>query len=394
MKALFVGLFALILVTQAAAAAMQGEATAAILRRRQRGARAVPRRAPRAEARIRAQVPRHHPLLREPPFALSASTEQQAKLRVLRSGMQERGSRRSCDRGRASDVRSRRREERALANAPPKVAICASSGRYCGQALGVAWCESRLFHDGRRTASTSASSRWARTSGASSATVRPLTQALAAHRYFVVSGRDWSPWSCKLGRSGRPRRTRFSSQLRVARTPRAGFFSAVPSGRCPGYVWGQRKRDRLRPLDEAAAYARCHGDRDDNVRIVKLPPRRVRYEAVLSSGESIRRDFESRARHREPESGRSSAGPSSRARIRYPSTSATAHSSSGLGHRPLTAAARVRIPYGPRASFRRNPFRTEPTEPLDVRAFPTRSPIDALHGEDPRVGGVDGRPSN
>ena len=27
--------------------------------------------------------------------------------------------------------------------------------------------------------------------------------------------------------------------------------------------------------------------------------------------------------------------------------SATAHSSSGLGHRPLTAAARVRIPYGP-----------------------------------------------
>ena len=24
-------------------------------------------------------------------------------------------------------------------------------------------------------------------------------QALAAHRYFVVSGRDWSPWSCKPG---------------------------------------------------------------------------------------------------------------------------------------------------------------------------------------------------
>ena len=52
------------------------------------------------------------------------------------------------------------------------------------------------------------------------------------------------------------------------------------------YVWGQRKRDRLRPLDEAAAYARCHGDRDENVRLVKLPPRRVRYETVLSSGES------------------------------------------------------------------------------------------------------------
>lgn len=25
----------------------------------------------------------------------------------------------------------------------------------------------------------------------------PLAQAQAAHRYFVASGRDWSPWSCK-----------------------------------------------------------------------------------------------------------------------------------------------------------------------------------------------------
>ena len=67
-------------------------------------------------------------------------------------------------------------------------------------------------------------------------------------------------------------------------------------------MWGQRKRDRLRPLDEASAYARCHGDRDENVRIVKLPPRRARYETVLSSGESIRQDFEARLDTREPES--------------------------------------------------------------------------------------------
>jgi hypothetical protein len=67
-------------------------------------------------------------------------------------------------------------------------------------------------------------------------------------------------------------------------------------------VWGRRKRDRLRPLDEAAAYARCHGDRDDNVKIVVLPPRRLRYEAVLSSGETIRRDFEERLDTREHES--------------------------------------------------------------------------------------------
>lgn len=87
----------------------------------------------------------------------------------------------------------------------------------------------------------------------------------------------------------------------VAKCVSWGFPSGRVSGRCPPYVWGQRKRDRLRPLDEAAAYARCHGERDDNVRIVKLPPRRVRYNAVLSSGESIRRDFEQRLDLREPE---------------------------------------------------------------------------------------------
>ena len=64
---------------------------------------------------------------------------------------------------------------------------------------------------------------------------------------------------------------------------------------------GRPKRERLRSFDEAAAYARCHGERDDNVRIVKLPPRRVRYHTVLASGEAIRRDFESRLDIREPE---------------------------------------------------------------------------------------------
>ena len=66
-------------------------------------------------------------------------------------------------------------------------------------------------------------------------------------------------------------------------------------------VLGRRKRERLRDFDEAAAYARCHGERDDNVRIVKLPPRRARYETVLSNGEAIRRDFESRLDTREAE---------------------------------------------------------------------------------------------
>lgn len=62
-----------------------------------------------------------------------------------------------------------------------------------------------------------------------------------------------------------------------------------------------RRKPRLAPLDEAAAYARCHGDRDDMVRVIKLPPRRKRYDEVLADGERLRRIFEERLDAREPE---------------------------------------------------------------------------------------------
>jgi hypothetical protein len=72
-------------------------------------------------------------------------------------------------------------------------------------------------------------------------------------------------------------------------------------------AWLRRTGDRLRPLDEAAAYARCHGDRDESVRIVKLPPRRARYD-VLATGEEIRRRLEERIDTREADA--LSSGPS------------------------------------------------------------------------------------
>jgi hypothetical protein len=63
----------------------------------------------------------------------------------------------------------------------------------------------------------------------------------------------------------------------------------------------RRRRERLRPLDEAAAYARCHGERDETVKIVHLPPRRAHYD-LLATGEEIRRSLEARidARDAEP----------------------------------------------------------------------------------------------
>jgi hypothetical protein len=75
--------------------------------------------------------------------------------------------------------------------------ICKTFGRYCGQALRVAWCESRyrvgavngqyrgLFQMGRRERA-----RYGNGFG-------PWNETRAAFRYFVASGRDWSPWECR-----------------------------------------------------------------------------------------------------------------------------------------------------------------------------------------------------
>ena len=75
--------------------------------------------------------------------------------------------------------------------------ICEVFGRYCRQALAVSWCESRhsmyarngqylgLFQMGwsERARFGHGPNAW--------------NQARAAYRYFTVSGRDWSPWSCR-----------------------------------------------------------------------------------------------------------------------------------------------------------------------------------------------------
>ena len=55
---------------------------------------------------------------------------------------------------------------------------------------------------------------------------------------------------------------------------------------------------RLRTLTEAEAYARCYGAGDENVRFVRLEPRRQRFELDVS-GEDLRRAFEARLDKRE-----------------------------------------------------------------------------------------------
>ena len=78
-------------------------------------------------------------------------------------------------------------------------AICHVFGSYCQQALNVTACESGWSRTpnavngqylGMFQMGSYARSRYGHGS-------TPYEQAVAAYRYFVDSGRDWSPWSCK-----------------------------------------------------------------------------------------------------------------------------------------------------------------------------------------------------
>ena len=79
----------------------------------------------------------------------------------------------------------------------PRNVICRVFGGYCRQALAVSRCESGLQTDAQNGQylglfQMGSSERRLFGHGPSAA-----DQARAAHRYFVTSGRDWSPWSCK-----------------------------------------------------------------------------------------------------------------------------------------------------------------------------------------------------
>jgi hypothetical protein len=83
------------------------------------------------------------------------------------------------------------------ASLSPASIICRVFGSYCRQAISVARCESGLsiyarngqylglFQMGSFARSTYGHG-W-----------DAWTQSRAAYRYFVASGRDWSPWTCK-----------------------------------------------------------------------------------------------------------------------------------------------------------------------------------------------------
>ena len=97
----------------------------------------------------------------------------------------------------ALEKRQRVRRLAAAQAATPETVICRVFGEHCRDAVAVARCESRLQTWARNGQyfglfQLGASERLLFGHGESA-----VEQARAAHRYFVASGRDWSPWSCK-----------------------------------------------------------------------------------------------------------------------------------------------------------------------------------------------------
>jgi hypothetical protein len=194
LKTVIVGLCALVLATQAVAVA-KGEASAVAVATPSTGAKtttpalSLDTRLERKHRSIVRFFANHRTLLNSVEHRTAARTAlRRAERRLARTVKNIAGIRRVL----------RRREARRLATAPPKVVICAVFGRrYCGQALSVAGCESRhrtTARNGQYLGLFQMGSSERRLFGHGS-TARQ--QAIAAHKYFVLSGRDWSPWSCK-----------------------------------------------------------------------------------------------------------------------------------------------------------------------------------------------------
>lgn len=131
---------------------------------------------------------RHRWLLSDPRFKAEATVRLSAARRHLTIAQ--------AKAARTRAVLERRERKRELRASPVK-AICTVFGSYCRQALQVARCESRYAtgaQNGQYLGLFQMGSNERRLFGHGPSA---LEQARAAYRYFVRSGRDWSPWSCK-----------------------------------------------------------------------------------------------------------------------------------------------------------------------------------------------------
>lgn len=194
MRALIVGLLALCVVTQAAVAAMQGETAQASRKANvEQRALTLDERLERKLAALRKY--RGKVRFLENNRSLLASGTAPATTKSLAYARKR--VRQLTRTVAALRAKVRARELRGLAKLPPRRAICNVFGSYCRQAIEVAWCESRL-----QTTAENGQYRGLFQMGSYERSLfghgsTAHAQARAAHRYFILSGRDWSPWGCR-----------------------------------------------------------------------------------------------------------------------------------------------------------------------------------------------------
>jgi hypothetical protein len=134
----------------------------------------------------------HQWLLSDPRFAAEARRQIALHRRNLARARAE-------DRARAAVLRRQRLSRRLAVAKPetPQAVICRIFGPHCGEALKVSQCESGFHTDaqnGQYLGLFQMGTNERRIFGHGPSAEE---QAKAAHRYFVASGRNWSPWSCK-----------------------------------------------------------------------------------------------------------------------------------------------------------------------------------------------------
>jgi hypothetical protein len=66
-------------------------------------------------------------------------------------------------------------------------------------------------------------------------------------------------------------------------------------------LFGRKSKRRLHELGESEAYHHSYGEPARDVKLVKLPPRRPRYQQVLADGERLRQAFVQRLDKRDKE---------------------------------------------------------------------------------------------
>jgi hypothetical protein len=193
-RALLVGLLAFVLVTQAAAAAMQ--ANPASTPRKASVAKRTPPLDQQLERKL-VLIRKYRGTIRffktHRTLFSSADHRHTAKSKLAYAERRARQLERTIVVLRA---KVRKRDARRWASLPPRAAICNVFGSYCEEAVAVASCESRLqttAQNGQYLGLFQMGSYERRLFGHGSSA---REQALAAHRYFLRSGRDWSPWSC------------------------------------------------------------------------------------------------------------------------------------------------------------------------------------------------------